>query len=222
MKFAKRLLLLTVLIRMAVSVNGQTTFFSESFGTAGNQVLLENFTGYDSNTPITFESISDADLRNTNHSFGEYPEASGGNNVFLSDNTEGFIIKGINSSAYTDIFLSFGGHEATANHTGLNDNVLSVDWSTDDGNNWSIIPFTAGDKDSWSSSMLSSTTGSVGAGTDLWLRFRSNVVSMQDIRIDDVSLSGIPEPSTYALLMGISVLGFEIRRRRKTIHPQSP
>ncbi|WPJ94045.1 PEP-CTERM sorting domain-containing protein [Coraliomargarita algicola] len=53
-------------------------------------------------------------------------------------------------------------------------------------------------------------------GEDLWIRwFDSNSSGFdQGIAIDDVSFSAIPEPSHYAILLGMGALGLTACRRR--------
>jgi hypothetical protein len=52
---------------------------------------------------------------------------------------------------------------------------------------------------------------------ELWIRWADadNTGTDHGIAIDNVSVTAIPEPSTYALIMGVLTLGFIVARRRQ-------
>lgn len=192
--------------------------FSESFGVSGGGSSLDLFSGFDNGLPVAFSSVDGADVRDSSSSAGEYSGASGGNNVFLSDNTEGFTISGISTAGFSDLFLSFGGNEAVGGTTGLDNTMLTVEFSTD-GATFVDVPFSAGDSNGWSSIKMSSAVGSLPTAVSLTLRLTSTVVSTQDLRIDDMAIEGraiaaVPEP-TAALLGSLLVgaLGMTVARR---------
>ena len=60
---------------------------------------------FQSGTPVSFSGT--ADVRNTTPSSG-YSGASGGGNILINNSGEFFQISGINTSAYSNVKLSFG------------------------------------------------------------------------------------------------------------------
>ena len=154
-------------------------------------------------------------------SLTEYTGASGGSNVFISDNTEGFIIYGINQSGFSDFFLTFGAYEAVGSFTGFDGKIFTIEYSTnatpDIAGTWNALPFAANSQtdNGWQDVKLQTNTVSNVTASNLSFRFQSTVASTQDIRIDDVSVFGItpiPEPTTAALVLcGLGLLVF--RRR---------
>lgn len=55
-----------------------------------------------------------------------------------------------------------------------------------------------------------------GSASEISLRFTTNSsVSAENFNLDNVSISTVPEPSAYALMLGLSTLGLLVYRRRQ-------
>lgn len=107
-------------------------------------------------------------------------------------------------------------------------------------NNWSLL-FAAEDSDSANLAIDASTTGlfageqtsfgtlsidntdkgysvdfsSLGSTQELYVRFAATGASGGQLAIDNVGFAAVPEPSTYAAILGFITLGFAALRRRK-------
>lgn len=214
-----RLLFSWLVLSLAATTVQADIVFYESFGNHGSgNSSLDSYTGFD-NGGVTFSSDgTGADVRDSSSSAGEYSGASGGANVFLSDNTESFSIMGIDTTGFTDLFLRFGANEAVGGITGMDDTMVDIEFTTDNGANWTALTFTAGDSNGWSSTLLDTPAGSLPSISNLGLRFVSTVPTVQDLRFDDITIEGIvaasiPEPTTF-MMFGAALCGLGVRRKR--------
>lgn len=234
-----KIYLLFLLATTLSSFAAFTTILIEGFGDSDSRLSLENEGGLDNNNSVEYLSIEDADVRTSGGSAGQYPDATGGNNVFLTDNTEGFLIYNINANtASYGAYLSvgFATSEAIKDFSGMDSDVFKVYYTS--GSDFAVSE--ASVDSVWAELSYSSTSNNGASGwvnqrifTNptpviiedglLHIKFMSFVGdgvistnSTHDIRVDDVSvtLSTVPEPSTYALLLGGAVLGYVFWRRK--------
>src|SRR5688500_5336305 len=162
-----RFVCLTALCVVLFSFNviAQTTIFSENVGTTtGTESYASN--AWQNSAPISFTGTGDT--RSTTVSTG-YTGASGGRNVFLTNNgTSTLIISGINTSNYGTLVLSFGFFKNTTASDGTE---LSVEVS-EDGKVYTplIVPPrpTGAGTANW---ILTSTTGTIPSASNLRIRF---------------------------------------------------
>lgn len=154
--------------------------------------------------------------------FGGSPSDGNVFNIFVGDRLNG---GGSDTGAFS---AGFFGTEMgmTVDGSGLwtdgqsNDLILSYTLTGDGANNWDheLNLIDAGDSSIISTITLSSTDtdGSFSAITQRFRFFPANMqVEQAATHIDSISLSTVPEPSTFALLAGVCVLGFIAIRRRK-------
>jgi hypothetical protein len=178
--------LLTVALYLTVTVSwGQEreTIFSENMGTPGGTATIaaNNFQNITNPPVITFTGT--ADVRNTTPS-STYTGASGGGNVFFTTSARTFIISNLNTSAFSNIILSFGQYKP--NNTANNE--LVAEYSTD-GTNFTNIAYTRTTGNGTTNWTLVTATGTVPSSANLILRFRNT--STTQFRLDDVKLTGI-------------------------------
>ena len=186
--------------------------FTESFGTVAEITPIaahESANGFD-NDAFTFSGTGD--LRNTTTSSG-YTGASGVANLYLTTTgTPSVKIVGISTIGYTagTIGISFGAHKAAI---ASDMTTLVFEYSTDDSV-WTQIGIpaqaTGSGTTGWREVSMSNT--SIPISSTLSLRW-TNSDSTSAFRIDDVTLSGIPEPGTEAL--GAFGLAVVLGRRRR-------
>lgn len=170
--------------------------FTETMGTVTGTTVMathESNNGFDNDA---FTMTGTADVRTTTNSFG-YAGASGGANVFITNvANRNFIISGINTSALTNIQLSFGIAKSSTAGTGSD---LLVQYSTN-GTTYTTLPYAALPTGSGTATWyLRSATGLPSSPT-LSLQFIQTGTATQ-YRIDDVSLS------SQNPIPGISVSG---------------
>ena len=221
------MLLTAALGLAATSGRAQTIIFTETFGTTDTTgTALESATGLDNNGGgITFESIGGADVRSSSESSG-YPGASGSRNVYLTDNTEGFYIFGIDYTGYNEVSVSFGAFEGVGSFTGFNDDIFEVEYSLDATNSsngtWNTMAIIASSYtgNGWQDQLVSTSSVSTGTDSTISFRFTSEVglngsgSSTNDLRIDDITITAIPEPSSIALMVLAGIALYVVRRRR--------
>jgi hypothetical protein len=171
----------------------------------------ESSNGFD-NDSLTFAPTSPAaDIRTTTAST-TYSGASGGGNFFLTNTVgTGFTISGINTSAYTSLTLSFGAYKST---TASNFSELRVEYSTN-GTTFTALTIPAQPTGSGTANWrLITATGTIPSSSTLTLRFTNQGTSPQ-FRLDDITLSGVPEPSNI-LVGAVCAAGLLRRNRRRS------
>jgi len=160
-------MLLVLLALLAIgSAFGQTTFYNETMGTVAATTAIAAHETANGFSVVAATYSGTADVRATTASTG-YTGASGGANVFFT-NTIGryLLVEGIDSSAYTDITMTFGHYKST---TAAN-NELTVEVSSD-GTNWSPMTYSRPTGTGTTTWLLISPTGSIPSASNLRLRF---------------------------------------------------
>ena len=198
----------------------QTVIFSENFGTPSTTTSIGSYTGYQNFGALTFSGTGD--VRTATPS-ANYSGASGGGNVFLTNNgVASFTIGGIDTPTFQagSFNLSFGAFKSTIASTMSE---LSLAYSTD-GTNYTalLLPTqsTGSGTASWRSITLTSLAIPNTATLSLrWTNTGSGSPNPQ-FRLDDISMSGtlaaVPEPSTYAAIAGVAMLGAALWRRARS------
>ncbi|OFY92969.1 MAG: hypothetical protein A2491_04670 [Bacteroidetes bacterium RIFOXYC12_FULL_35_7] len=159
--------------------SASVTIFTETMGTAPSTTLIPDHETANAFDNDGFTMSGSGDVRNTTASSG-YSGASGLGNVFLT-NTVGkdFIICNINTSAYTNLSLSFGLYASSGTTY-----KPTVEVSTD-GSNWTALTVPAGSI-TWG---IKTCTGTIPSTSTLCIRFTQNQTTAS-FRIDDVQLVG--------------------------------
>ncbi|OWR15161.1 beta strand repeat-containing protein [Chryseobacterium sp. VAUSW3] len=177
----KQSLILLLLLSFFGNAWGQTIIFSENIGTPTTTTAISSYAGWQNNGVLTFTGTGD--VRSSLPSTG-YAGASGTGTVFITG-TNGlyFEIAGINTSAYSNLALTFG--EWKSGGAGAA-NLLVVEVSSD-GINYTSLSYTRSDGSTWA---LISPTGTIPSTSNLRIRFR-NPGTTQQFRVDDIKLTGI-------------------------------
>lgn len=185
--------------------------FSETLGTVTVTTAIaahEAANAFD-NDGLTFSGAGD--LRATGFSTG-YAGASGSANVFLTSNSsKTFRIDGINTLGHTvgSVGMTFG---AFKNTTASDMATLVLEYSTD-GSSWSAISIpgqpTGIGTSVWR--LVSIPTTFIPIASNVSLRW-TNTDSTTQFRLDDITLTAVPEPA--AALLGVFGLLGLLRRRR--------
>lgn len=211
MNLMKIALPVVVLLAAGVSVADAAVVFFESLGTVSSAKAIsshESSDGFDNNE-LTFSGTGD--VRATSTSSG-YVGASGSANVYLTSNsTSNFRIDGISTMGYDagTVGISFGAWKsAIASDMAT----LVLEFSTD-GLAWTGIPIPAQETGSGTAvwRLLSFDNTSIPISETLSLRW-TNTDSSTAYRLDDITLSAVPEPSA-AVLGSLGLLAL-LRRRR--------
>ncbi len=181
--------LLFLMMVAAIGGWGQTVF-TETMGT-GTGTSTIAATVFDNSATLGYNGTGDT---RTTSASSTYTGASGGKNVFITSTTGTyFTIYNINSSAYTNLQLTFGLAKSTAAGTALTSTQFVVEVATDYVPGTNTGTFTAltfanvsTAANAWS---LISPTGTIPSSTTLAIRFRQASTTHQ-VRIDDVKLTG--------------------------------
>jgi hypothetical protein len=197
----KKILLIFALLITQFSLC-QTTILTENFGSPTNTTLISAYTGWQSTSPITFDG--NVDVRNTAPSTNS--GASGGGNVFFTNNTTKFFtISGINTSMYNEVFLTLNHHKSTT--TSSNELIIEV---SSDGINYTQLTYTRATGTGTAVWRSISPSGNIPITTNLRIRFRQNSTAAQ-FRIDDVMLySPVSLPVELTYFDGIKQDGFNL------------
>lgn len=221
MKTFKPGLLALVALIVCDPVSG-TVIFTENAATPGSTTAVNSYTGWQNNGILSFTGT--ADVRTSTASTG-YSGASGDGNIFLTNTgTSTFIISAIDVSAYTGFFdLSFGAYKST---TASNLSELTLAYSTN-GSSYTNLTLpalaTGAGTAKWYSIGLSSIA--LPVSSTLYLKW-TNTSTTPQFRLDDIMLSGtltaVPEPATYAQVLGLMVIiTAVVRKRRSARHQKS-
>jgi hypothetical protein len=182
--YAKAILVVSFSLSLCNS-SGQTTIFSESFGSPGSNTSVNTYAGYQQYGVLTFTAgSSGADVRTSNASSG-YGSASGSGNVLLNSASKFFEISNINTNSCSSLSLALGvrkGANATTQPV-----IVQV---SSDGSSYTTLTY----------ANLTTGTGSVGwyyitlsgtipSTTNLRIKVTGNDGG-NDVRVDDVILSG--------------------------------
>lgn len=204
--------LAAVVLSVGLVPANAATVLSESLGIVTTTTTIaahESAGGFD-NDALTFSGT--ADLRATTSSAGTYAGASGGANAFLADSSSTAVrIDGISTMGYNvgSVGITFGAFKSLI---APDMTTLVLEFSTD-GSNWTMVgipsqPTGAGTA-IWR--LISIPNTSIPISSTLSLRW-TNTDLATDYRIDDITLSAVPEPAA-AVLVAAGFLGL-LRRRR--------
>jgi hypothetical protein len=186
----KRTLFLMALIALTAVSFAQTTFYSEAIGTVASTTQIathETNNGFDVDS-ATYSGT--ADIRITQPSTG-YTGASGLANVYFTTAVgRYFLAADINTSAYSNITMSFGHYMNTT--TAGSDLTLEV---SSDGTNWTTLTYTRPATAAW---VLITPSGSIPSTTNLRIRF-TRTLAVAQLRIDDIKLYGTSNNPTISL-----------------------
>lgn len=189
--------LYTLLLLTVSSLAMAQTFYSENVGVPTGTTLIPAYVA--GTAPATFQNSSPilysgtADVRATTVSTG-YTGASGGGNVFITNNTDRFfLIEGINTSAYNsaNLELSFGHYKSTAGAT----TELAVEVSTN-GTDYTPLTYTRSGGATWA--LVTIGGGQIPSTTNLRIRFSQTSSTIQ-FRLDDITLSNVSASCTLEL-----------------------
>ena len=186
--------------------------FSENVGTPSSTTLINSYTGWQNNGVLTFTGLGD--VRTTSPS-NVYSGASGSGNVFLTnDSTSRFLeISGINTLGFVPgtFDLSFGAFKSTI---ASNMSELSLEYSSD-GSNYTALSIPLQPTGSGTTNWRLIELSDLGLPTvmNLRLRWTNTSSTSPQFRLDDISLSAVPEP-TSLVLFGTLIGLLSLRRRR--------
>lgn len=214
MKLHKTLLTSIFALMATGSMHAASVIFSETFGTATSTTSFAGHTtanGFDNNS-LSFSGTGD--LRSSTAST-TYSGASGLANVFLTNNgTATLMISGISTMGFEpgSVSISFGAHK---NLNASDMTTLLFEYSSN-GTDWTPIGIPAQPTGSGTSNwrLLEFANTAMPITETLSLRWSNEGVGtgFTQYRIDDVTLTAIPEPTTV-LLGGLGMLAL-LRRRR--------
>jgi len=177
--------------------NVSSTVFSESMGVVTGTTSVashELANGFDNDS---YTMSGTGDLRTSSaSSTTNYPTASGGANVFLTNiSGRNFIVSGINTSGLTGLELSFGIQKSTTASTGSDFAILV----SSDGVNYTNLSFPSLPSGSGTATWHYRTaSGVIPAVPNLRIQFRQNGTATQ-YRIDDILLKNtVSVPSISA------------------------
>ncbi|MGE9296461.1 MAG: PEP-CTERM sorting domain-containing protein [Puniceicoccales bacterium] len=129
-----------------------------------------------------------------------------------------YVMSGFDFSERTDVSLSFAYRSGEAFSWANN---LTVEYSLDNGANWSTVGIGINDveyetSDSWEVASVSLPAAVQADGVDLRIHTITWATVASYLDLDNVQVTSVPEPSTWALIAGIGVLGLAtLRRSRK-------
>lgn len=173
------------------------TVFRETMGSVSTTTSISAHEANNGFLNDQFLMEGTGDIRSTTPSTG-YPGFSADANVFLTTGGRTFIIRNINTTAWSNLSLSFGIHKNSTTSSGTD---FLVQYSTGDTvfTNLALPPLPTGTGTAtW---YYRTVTGVLPRVPSLVLRFVNNSTTTQ-YRIDDVLLSGSSEPQITASSIG--------------------
>ena len=175
-----------------------TPIFSDNFDSDVQALNATNFNGgwTVSNGTVDIIGVGGAwDLIPGN---GNYVDLDG------STNQAGVLSKTLNLVAGTTYTATF---DLAGNHRGYADDVVDVNFGS------SSLTLTRASADALTAESLSFTAATTGSYT---LSFHNHGGDNVGALLDNVSVSAVPEPASYAMLLGgLGLLGFAARRRQR-------
>lgn len=193
---------------LSLAANAQTNIYSENMGNPTTSPIDIAQNTFQNSAPITYTGT--ADVRNNLASSG-YAGASGGGNILFNAKTDVLTVSGIDTSAGTNISLSFG-HTKTTN---ASSNELVVSYSID-GTIWTPLTYTRPTGSGTNGWILIKPSQDIPATSNLRIKFDAvNLPSGGQFRIDDLkltagSLATIDINATTANLVKNTIVSNEI------------
>jgi hypothetical protein len=212
----------TLGILAAMTIAGSTSaaiIFTEDMGApSGTTAIAVN--SFENSGTLTYSGTGDIRITSVSTT-DRYATASGGGNVFLTTGgTIQFIISGIDSTGYLpgSYGLSFGLLKSTTTSTVAD--YLALDYSTN-GSTWSPITVPAQPTGTGTAiwRLVALTDLNLPQSETLSLRWMNTApggsgAAATQFRVDDVSLSAIPEPAVAGMLL-LSGMGLCILSRHR-------
>ncbi|RYZ19383.1 MAG: hypothetical protein EOO16_20095, partial [Chitinophagaceae bacterium] len=201
--FAGLLTLGAFLIQGSAGAQTTQTVFSENMGgiAVTSNTNVASYSGWQNQGVLTYSGSGSVRTSSPSSTAPTYssPTPSGGNNVFLTQTTgTNFILSGINTSAFTDVKLSFGMYKHTTTASDM-----IVEYSTD-GSNYTSIPYDGTGGAGWTYKTPATVLPS---SASLSIRFRQASATNQ-MRIDDIKLTGLPvNPTTTGISPATATAG---------------
>jgi hypothetical protein len=185
--------------------------FVESIGVVASNTSIASHVSNNGFDNDSFTFSGSGDIRATTAS-SSYEGASGSANVYLTNSgSANFRIDGISTMGHTigSVGISFGAYKST---TASDMTTLLLEYSTD-GALWSSIAIPAQVTGSGTANwrLISFSETDIPITSSLSLRW-TNTDTTTQYRIDDITLTAVPEPSV-AFLGGVGLLAL-LRRRR--------
>lgn len=188
----KNLLLMFALIVSQI-LSSQTTIYSENFGTVTSNTSVSSFNGWQNSSPITY--TGNVDVRRTQPS-SPTPNDDNANVFFTNSTPRSFTISGINTSTYSEVFLTLNHFKTTT--AGNNQLLIQV---SSDGINYTTLSYSRPTGDGTAIWRLISPSGTIPITNNLRIRFTQTSTSTQ-FRIDDIKL-------TYDTSLPVELISFE-------------
>jgi hypothetical protein len=98
--------------------------------------------------------------------------------------------------------------------------MIQFEVSTDHGATWSnLASYTSTTNDRGVSNLITGSFSALaGQGFDIRAINGSNALSGNDFALDNITVQGVPEPATWAMLiLGVAMIGFAARRRSEAV-----
>ena len=213
--------MIAAVIMAAGAAQASVVIFSENMGTVSSNTAIETHDaneGFQNSSTLAF--MGTGDVRTSTASSG-YDGASGDGNVFLTGNdSKTFIISGINTTGYDPgtYKLSFG---VAKSLIASDMTELHLHYSAD-AENWSpiLIPAQPTGEGTTTWRLLEFSNLNLPQTETLSLRWTNTVIdsATPQFRLDDVTLTAMPEPAAAALFGGLGLLLLVARRRLARLH----
>jgi len=137
----------------------------------------------------------------------------GFSNSFQADaSNQAFVVEADVTEAFDTIILSFA---AALNAAGS----IDISWEYDNGSGFESAGVTTTTTSTTGEQHIVALDSNLAFGSSVLLRGTlGTIASNRQITIDNVQVTGevVPEPSTYAMIAGVAVLGLAYMRRRRS------
>jgi hypothetical protein len=203
-------IVLAIIICSWVSIQAQTTIFSESMGSVSSTTAIavhEANNGFDNDafTMTDGGAANPGDVRSSSASSG-YPGASAGANIWLTSTAgdRGFAIEGIDASSYSSLTVQFGYRKESSSSLPI----LALDYW--DGSAYVNVPFTFNEAANAATGWYLSPVIALPAGAQInLLKLRWVKSGTIAVRIDDVVFKGTEgTPSPTLTVVPSTLTGF--------------